>query len=51
MIEMNLFIKHKQTHRLREQTCGCQGREKIEGRDSYGIWDRQSAQQDMAALM
>ena len=23
---MNLSTKHKQTHRHREQTCGCQGR-------------------------
>ena len=23
---MNLSMKQKQTHRLREQTCGCQGR-------------------------
>ena len=22
---MNLFMKQKQTHRHREQTCGCQG--------------------------
>ena len=46
-----LFIKLKETHRLREQTYGCQKRDKIEGRDSYGIWDRHSAQQYMAALM
>ena len=25
MIQMNLFTKQKQTHRQREQTCGCQG--------------------------
>ena len=23
--QMNLFMKQKQTHRHREQTCGCQG--------------------------
>ena len=25
LIQMNLFTKQKQTHRHREQTCGCQG--------------------------
>ena len=25
MIQMNLYMKLKQTHRHREQTCGCQG--------------------------
>ena len=25
MIQTNLFTKQKETHRLREQTCGCQG--------------------------
>ena len=25
MIQMNLFTKQKETHRLREQTWGCQG--------------------------
>ena len=25
MAQMNLSTKHKQTHRHREQTCGCQG--------------------------
>ena len=25
MTQMNLFTKQKQTHRHREQTCGCQG--------------------------
>ena len=29
---MNLFTKQKQTHRLREWSCGCQGR-RMEGRD------------------
>ena len=32
MIQMNLFTKHKQTHRLREQTYGWGGR--VAGRDS-----------------
>ena len=25
MTQMNLFTKQKQTHRNREQSCGCQG--------------------------
>ena len=25
MVQMNLSTKQKQTHRCREQTCGCQG--------------------------
>ena len=38
---MNLPIKEKQTHRHREQTCGCQGREGVEeGRiGSLGLAD------------
>lgn len=32
MAQMNLPIKQKQTHRLGEQTCGCQG-----GREGGGI--------------
>ena len=31
MTQMNIFTKQKQTHRHREQTCGCQG-----GRDGGG---------------
>ena len=35
---MNLSTKQKQTHRYREQTCGCQG----QGREKRpGIWDQQ----------
>ena len=38
MIQMNLFTKLKQTHRLREPTYGYQGgrvgRGRVEGRDS-----------------
>ena len=34
MIQMNLFTKQKETHRIREGTDSCQG-----GRDSQGIWD------------
>ena len=37
---MNLFMKQKQTHRHREQTCGCQGGEGV-GRDGLGVWDYQ----------
>ena len=32
---MNLSTKQKQTHRHREQSCGCQG----VGRDGLGAWD------------
>ena len=28
MTQMNLSMKQKQTHRPREQTCGCQGQRK-----------------------
>ena len=38
IIQMNLFTKQKQTHRLREQIYGYQGR-KGRGRDSLGVWD------------
>ena len=34
MTQMNSSMKHKQTHRHREQTCGCQG-----GRGSGGGMD------------
>ena len=37
-IQMNLFTKQKQTHRLREQTSGCQG-VKVVGRDRLVDWD------------
>ena len=30
---MNISTKQKQTHRHREQTCGCQGREGWGGKD------------------
>ena len=29
MTAMNLSMKQKQTHRHREQTCGCQGRGEV----------------------
>ena len=38
MIQMNLFTKQKQTHRLGKQTYGYQ-RGKVEGRDKLGVWD------------
>ena len=38
MIEMNLFTKQKQTHRLQKQTYGYQ-RGKVGGRDKLGVWD------------
>ena len=35
---MNLSMKQKETHRHKEQTCGCQmGGER--GRDGLGVWD------------
>ena len=38
MVQMNLFTKQKQTHRLRKQTYGYQ-RGKVQGRDKLGVWD------------
>ena len=38
MTQMNLFTKQKQTHRLGEQTSGCQG-VKVVGRDRLADWD------------
>ena len=38
MIQMNLFTKQKQTHRLREGTYGYQGG-RVGGRDRLGVWD------------
>ena len=38
MIQINLFIKEKQTRRLREQTYNYQ-RGKAGGRDKMGVWD------------
>ena len=35
--QMNLSTKQKQTHRHREQTCGCQGMGKE--LDGLGVWD------------
>ena len=37
---MNLSTKQKETHRNREQTCGCQGEEGQE-RKGLGDWDQQ----------
>ena len=38
MIQMNLFTKQKQTHRLWEQNYGYQ-RGKVGGGDKLGVWD------------
>ena len=38
MIQINLFIKQKQTHRLREGTYGYQG-ERLGGSDRLGVLD------------
>ena len=38
MIQMNLFTKQKQTHRLCEQTYNYQGA-RVWGGDSLGVWD------------
>ena len=40
MTQMNGTTKQKQTHRHREQTCGCQGGGGW-GRDGLGVWDKQ----------
>ena len=37
MTQMNLSTKQKQTHRHREQICGCQGGGGW-GRDEVGVW-------------
>ena len=37
---MNLTTKHKQTHRHREQTSGCQGGGR-RGKKELGVWDQQ----------
>ena len=38
MIQMNLFTKQKQTHRLRKQTYGYQSENGV-GRDKLEVWD------------
>ena len=38
MTQMNLFVKQKQTHGHREQTCDYQ-MQKGMGRDKLGVWD------------
>ena len=38
---MNLSVKQKQTHRHREETCGCQGGGMETGRDGVGVWGYQ----------
>ena len=39
MVQVNIFTKQKQTHRLRKQIYGYQ-RGKEVGRDKLGVWDR-----------
>ena len=39
MTQINLFMKHKQTHKYRKENYGSQ-REK-RGRDKLGVWDWQ----------
>ena len=41
MIQMKLFTKQKQTHKLRKQTEGYYQRGKMEGRDKLGVRDLQ----------
>ena len=38
MTQMNLSTRQKQTHRRREQVCGCQGGW---AREELGVWDEQ----------
>ena len=38
---MNLATKQKQTHRHREQTCGCQGGGRQREWDERGVWNWQ----------
>ena len=39
MTQMNLSMKQKETHRYREQTCGCQGESKEEWIGNLGLVD------------
>ena len=38
MTQMNLSMKQKETHKQREQTCGCHGGGGW-GRAEVGVWD------------
>ena len=40
MTQIDLSMKQKQTHRHREQICGCQGGRGW-GRDGVRVWDQQ----------
>ena len=40
LTQKNLSVKQEQTHRHREQACGCQGGGGW-GRDGLGVWDEQ----------
>ena len=39
MIQVNVLIKQKETHRLKEPIYGCWGWRKNGGRNSQGVWD------------
>jgi len=41
MIQMNLFKKQKQTHRLRKQTYGYQKGRRKDKLDKLKVWDKQ----------
>ena len=41
MAQINLSTKQKQTHRHREQACGCHGGGK-RGREGLEVWDEQT---------
>ena len=43
---MNRATKKQQIHRHREQTHGCQGREREQEREVLGAWDQQMQLQD-----
>ena len=38
MIQINLFTKYKQTHKLQKQSYVCQ-KGKVWGKDKLGLWD------------
>ena len=40
MVQMNLFMKQKETDQLREWIYACHGG-RMRRRDSYGVWDKQ----------
>ena len=38
MIQINISTKQKETHRYKEQICGCQGGAGV-GEEGIGVWD------------